>query len=427
MDTCFTDPSLCPVVQRKFVKVNASADVPFVFLTIIGWDSVTIFADAVSEAASLDIVMIIDRSESMAFDASCTDSDDDDGDGVDDDCGATQNGATADDHYRDPNECNVDSLGLDGGDGTPGECHPFEEVKVAAKTFVQSLYYPFDRVSLVTYDLQHGIQFPLQSQPDANNIVAAINALTVAPAPQPTVWPCTWSAPGDDPSGCTSTSIGGGLLRAAQALTNPVGGPNAVRDEAVWVAILLSDGAANASDTDPLNPANLNVHCPNSTWWPQPFCRDPSAATRHSLINAPKFNPDNNYDPNDYDADDFARDMADLVGCPADDPWPGPDALWCRDSIEFAAGDGGLNALIFSIGLGDAVLNNPFGDPRAGEKMLRYAAAAGDDGDPETDLCAQLGTPPGQDCGNYFFAPSGNDLVRIFEEIASRIFTRITQ
>jgi hypothetical protein len=37
-----------------------------------------------------------------------------------------------------------------------------------------------------------------------------------------------------------------------------------------------------------------------------------------------------------------------------------------------------------------------------------------------------VGVPSGVQCGNYYFAPSGNDLLRIFLEIAGRIFTRIS-
>jgi hypothetical protein len=62
--------------------------------------------------------------------------------------------------------------------------------------------------------------------------------------------------------------------------------------------------------------------------------------------------------------------------------------------------------------------------PNTGELFLRYVAAIGDDGDPNTDLCA--GVPSGFQCGNYYFAPGGNDLLRIFLEIAGRIFTRLT-
>jgi hypothetical protein len=63
-----------------------------------------------------------------------------------------------------------------------------------------------------------------------------------------------------------------------------------------------------------------------------------------------------------------------------------------------------------------------------GEKLLRYIAGVGDDGDPDTpaayDPC--LGVATGNSCGNYYFSEEGSDLMPIFEAIASRIFTRIT-
>lgn len=434
VETCETTPSLCPGPARKFVQVTGSADVPFVFLPIIGWNNVTITADAVSEAASLDVVVVLDTSESMAFDASCHDGDDDDGDGVADDCPATggQVGGTPDDFYRDPFECNNDTLGLDTGDGIPGECHPFEEVKAAAISFVQSLYYPYDRVAVVRFALDTVLSYPLQNDMDSAAVENAIKALQVSDKPVPGIYPCTWTSAGDDPSGCTSTSIGGGLQAAAAAFTQPLGGPNDIRDEALWVTILLSDGAANASITDPNDATNLNAYCPPSTWpqlipWEKPACRDEDAATRHSLIPGAKFNPNNTYDDTNYDADDFARDMADLVGCPGDDPAAGS---WCWDTLDYPNDKGGQNALIFTIGLGDQVINTAYGDPDAGERLLRYAANVGYDGEPnpnttEPDPC--LGEPVGSSCGNYFFAPTGNQLIQIFEQIASKIFTRLIQ
>ncbi len=57
------------------------------------------------------------------------------------------------------------------------------------------------------------------------------------------------------------------------------------------------------------------------------------------------------------------------------------------------------------------------------EKLLRYIAAIGDDGDPSTDPCAS--TSPGNSCGNYYYSPTGTGLIQVFEAIASRIFTRI--
>ena len=84
---------------------------------------------------------------------------------------------------------------------------------------------------------------------------------------------------------------------------------------------------------------------------------------------------------------------------------------------------GGNGIVVFTIGLGDQVINNSRGDPSIGEKLLRYMAAGGDDGDLSSDLCAGVST--GQSCGNYYFAPTGNQLIQIFRAIAGRIFTRI--
>ena len=204
------------------------------------------------------------------------------------------------------------------------------------------------------------------------------------------------------------------------------------------MAILLTDGAANASIPNPADPSIVNIYCPPTTWndLPNtPFCRDASATIRHSLLHGSKQNPDNVYDPGQYDADDFARDMADLTGCPADNPW---DKSWCYDSLSYTPNQGGQGALIFTIGLGeDNMLHNPYGDPQAGEKLLRYIANVGDDGEPNPDPSDPkpktifqdpcLNAPVGASCGNYYFSPDSSELTRIFEDIASRIFTRLTQ
>jgi hypothetical protein len=249
---------------------------------------------------------------------------------------------------------------------------------------------------------------------------------------------CDYPHASADPSPCTSTSIGGGLMGAASAFSQPLGGINFIREESLWVVILLTDGAANASVQDPAS-GNVNFHCPPTTWpptspWPPttPACRDSSAQTRHSILAGGKNNPDNSYDPDNYDTDDFAHDMADLVACPTKfDPLDTEFDDWCLDSLNYAAGEGGQHALIFTIGLGPLVTDTNLGDPDAGERLIRYVAGVGADAKPDPgfpgspDDC--VGVPIGQDCGNYFFAPSGAQLIQIFEEIASRIFTRLTQ
>ena len=186
------------------------------------------------------------------------------------------------------------------------------------------------------------------------------------------------------------------------------------REEALWVVVILTDGIANTTDmatgdditdfaTYPLG------FCPNPSDPLLPRCQDKDVTTRHADTNAL------------YDADDYARDMADYLGC-----YPGDTSVTCS-----AAVDDRVGAVVFTIGLGDDVVENynevnglPYG-----VSLLRYVAAVGYDGDPGTDPCSGLyGTLAEwkEWCGNYYFSPEGNELVEIFEDIASRIFTRLT-
>jgi hypothetical protein len=77
----------------------------------------------------------------------------------------------------------------------------------------------------------------------------------------------------------------------------------------------------------------------------------------------------------------------------------------------------GNEIAIYSIGLNV--------DGGVAEQFLRYVAAVGDDGDRVTDPCAS--TTANTSCGQYYYAPGGARLYAIFEDIASRIYTRISQ
>ncbi len=170
VDTCMTDPSLCTdshgtFVARKLVRVRDTATIKLAFLPVIGINSVTISAEATSEAASLDLVLVIDTSESMTQDINKTKIQDIDN--------IPNNIDSPLWPLRDPSICNDDQKSdaiqainastMDPGlkaayiadiqtDGLPGECHPFEEVKKAAVDFVDRLYFPYDRVAVVTFD-----------------------------------------------------------------------------------------------------------------------------------------------------------------------------------------------------------------------------------------------------------------------------------
>ena len=78
-------------------------------------------------------------------------------------------------------------------------------------------------------------------------------------------------------------------------------------------------------------------------------------------------------------------------------------------------GQTGQGAVVFTIGLGDGVLDNtneasslPYGTA-----LLRYIAAVGDDGDPGTDPCDDLWEDQyewQEWCGNYYYSPEGDQL-----------------
>jgi hypothetical protein len=327
-------------------------------------------------------------------------------------------------------------------------------------------------------------------------------------------------------SSCRGTNIGAALRVASNALLDP----QTVRvNGAVWVMVLLGDGAAAASDPvrrantvlpppdpyrnppvagaygafgvcpygtpgDPQGPVrNFNSRYNNFATFPSfPYCSDPAPETRHFC-----FNPNYNYidasgqknfyiELNDpgcdplYDVDDYARDWADYIGANGpNDPEP-----WLPDGPNTRRAANIQLPTIFSIGFG---LKFPGGTNKCvgvvsstrdwedclGEELLRYVADVGDNNrvdvnyqqdvraDTFPDLTLKAGeqwssrsacedaiiggyrTPPdvpvgqyyniinpkpaGASCGNYFNAPDGAQLQRVFDEIASRMFTRISR
>ena len=359
-----------------------------------------------------------------------------------------------------------------------GACFPFDQVKHAAVDFVKHLYWPYDRLAIVTFDQSAQVVQPLTNTLTLADWVNTIKGLQVSDPRDPnqpyTLASCTWTTWGDDPGGCVNTSTGGGLTAAGGQFGLPP-----IRQESVWVVILLTDGAANASEAN-VATGQPNKFCPHSTWsldmnHYEPFCRDADKTSRHTILNPTTwgithtvpYNPSNRYDVTNYDADDFARDAADFVACSAK---LATAAEWCKDSLNYTTGEGGQGALIYSIGLGNLVIANsqgggvscgagcearinpsvPTSGYDAGDYLLRYVANVGYDGNPDPsngpDPCQGVpgvaltnynpATKPSTwipagnlsyNCGNYYFSQTGTGLNAVFQSIASRIFTRLTQ
>jgi Putative Flp pilus-assembly TadE/G-like len=402
-DLCNPDPDGNPIANRKLVKVIASKNVTFGFLRVIGINGTTITAESVGEAAALDLVLVVDTSSSMSY--------------------ATSGGSSTSDAGDDPSVCNLDN-----------SCQPMREVKATAQNFIDTMYFPYDRVAVVPMTSQSngGTRYvsdseitPLNS--DKATVTDAINALKVysprtctgdgttpgscrqysAGVFQRTIceiYEMHSNEPDADPSSCPSSNVGGVLKKAASLLSNPA----TQRSEAFWVVVALMGGPANATDPTLLYP---NGFCPKNTYFPlpdpgagksRPQCRDMFPSVRHAETDTATY-----VNPNDplavpetisvYDADDYAR-------------------YWA-DQLATLTSETGVT--IYTIGLGaqiesrTTVDDGPPAENAAAEDLLRYIAETA--GGPDVNH------------GQYFFAPTSTALADIFELIANNIATRISQ
>ncbi len=220
-----------------------------------------------------------------------------------------------------------------------------------------------------------------------------------------------------------STCYGCGLRVATETLKNDG------RSGAVWVIVFLSDGVVNLSDdhdSNPVIPSQFRYgfcgHNPSNAFWAN-YCIDSntgSSSGRYCIDSnsdeCPPSSPSSVPFPNrivgtttnsgPYSVEDYALDWVDTAAL-----------LFSTNSQE----PRGEDIVVFSIGLGAA---------SGGEALLRYMANVGDDGSRGNDSCRRSdGTEidPLHNCGNYYYAPSGAYLSQIFENIAGRIFTKISR
>jgi hypothetical protein len=472
--------------RRRLVKVVAHSTVPLAFFPVLGIRSFDLTATATSEAASLDIVMLMDVSESMTWD--------------------NVNTATAQslNLMADPAECNNVTPST-----SPTNCDPFHSIQDAAVAFVQDLFpadgsNQYDRVAVIPFDrlahssitgnyndpLHLGVNsdYHLTSVQYRQTIINELNGLRVFDGSGSSATggpltdgsclnasgiltypggnvPCRYYPPnGDgycfsdqtghentplslvvtpdnpvandasfadlscftpDPSGpytslagqhyqraydlmtcpdpqhhpenCGTTNTGGAFLAAGQEFVlNP-----GFRQESLWIVIMLTDGIANHTNSPFYCPVGDGLKCQDTS------VRTFNSGTRHCLTSGDSLYAGNPYlypaciagggvvNTSAYDADDYARDMADF------------DAL-------------GQATLIYTIGFGTALNSQPpNGNPNSsGEQLLNYAADIGDD--------AKIDTPANQLNSDYFYAHTAADLAMIFQTISDRIATRLT-
>jgi hypothetical protein len=418
---CYNAPAeltatLCKDPPRKLVEVKATVQIPTAFMAVLGITSVPVSATAISEAASVDVVLVIDSSESMTY-------------GPDYDHPYAQ-----DDPMRDPSQCNSQpGTGVNSGDF--GSCQPFDQVINAAAAFTDILIPNYDYASVVTFDKEPTVVLPMSAGSDPSVVASTLRSLQVFQGAGayknassntddyrcygPSSGQCSGSlylactadpilgvgsnylgligqgqdpclpahVNPPDPSHYTTTNIGGGLEEAGNQLAWDQ------RQDVLWVVILLTDGVPNAGH----NNDNSIYFCPNDTWSLLPRCNhgDPLPADRISSPTGPYVA--------EYDASDYAYDMADFVGM---------------------AYPKGQNALLYTIGLGpevDKYKQPDYVDPNntdltdfpdsknegLGRIFLNYAAWVGR--------------------GSAFYAAQPSDLDKIFTLIGGNIATRISQ
>jgi hypothetical protein len=400
------DPDLCPTPgepARKLVRIEAKRHVDFGFMRVVGMNGTDIVASSVGEAASIDMVLLIDTSSSMAYETTA---------GGDPDRSDPASGANAGD---DPEACNNDAS---------RRCEPLGRVKDVAVAFVNELFFPYDRVALVSSNEQTlgGFRRPVQVpagvsfmdvQSDVEDAIRSLKVFTPGHCPLAT-GPCLRYEPeykgqtcgpltvGDrNPTSCGASNIGGALTLAGDQFAD-------ARQDSFWAVIALIGGPANAAVL-PDDPPDQGF-CPGSagipTWWwnadppyvagPAGFCRDRDSDSRHHrTIDNSTTPPHYNY-PADYDADDYARDAADYIASPTT----------------------GQNATIFSICMGGFCQHYPSPDPASAENLGKYMAYnAGDSTIPLVTA----------NHGIYRYAEDTTILAQVFDEIAKNIFTRISQ
>ena len=425
--------SLCPAAgedKRKLAWIQATQNSPVYFLSLFGINDIPITTHSVGEAASLDVVIVIDTSESMASETAGYDPAD-----------------------YDPTACNA-----------ANSCQPLRKAKDAAIAMVDKFFDGYDRIAIVTYDVKAIIHDPDLStsvvlEADHTAIKNALTAIQLFDGPSnadilahgnPMLGELNpMDIDGDgvyfetkDMLGSTCTGCG---MRMAGDILKAQG-----RVDSVWIIVFLSDGTTNVSDlpdsayTSASLPLDLNNPVLNGytdgfcggavgarLWTNEPstaytWCNDSNPATRHCgpfHADAGKCPPGATYDINSppYDAEDYARDMTDRAAL----VFP----LYPGDSNEPKSGD---EISIYAIGLGKAAKPPDYD----GEQLLRYMANIGDDNfrnpipddltdDYPADPCD--GAAPQSSCGQYYYAPSGDYLTQIFEKIAGSIFTRISQ
>jgi len=482
--------TICPdtmagEMPRKLAWVQATQESPVYFLRLFGVESIPFTTSSVGEAATVDLVLVFDTSESMASDTDCSDD------------GVCTSGYDA--NNFDPAACNA-----------ADDCYPMRQAKDAAKGLIGNLFSGYDQVAVVQYDYDASVVYTLNS--DMSAATAAISSIGVHndASSQRTAWysktdpiygnmhvinpifpddrdgdgsdvdpactdewigkpgegtpgrdlwdditgaPCdddykldTYDSDGDgdwsdennsqaslninisehnfEGTSLLSTCIGCGIRVGMEQLKQ--GG----RQSSLWVMIFLTDGLANLSDTnrtyDEIPSSFIYGFCgddpsPINSFWSN-LCIDLNTTCT-------AVDPLTGYCTNSYTDETRYCIDTDSDECP-------PDTTHTTTSRPYSVVDYARDMADAAALLESTNADEPLGEDIIvytialkagvnGAPLLRYMANIGEDGSRGNDLCD--GVPANQNCGNYFYAYQGAYLDQIFESIAGRIFTKISR
>lgn len=461
-----------PESPRKLAYIQATQLSPVYFMSLFGIQAVPITLSSVGEAATVDLVIVLDTSESMASDS----------------CEAQPPGDSDPPCTSgfDPNSFNPAAC------NSTNTCYPMRQAKDAAKSLVQRLLPGYDQVAVVTFDYQAHVISNLNT--DMGALAGAIDTIGVhndaptslltwyyqmTPTDPPEyatfnpIFPDDRDGNGsdDDPGlPCTDEVINANGLAGRDLWDDDTGQPcddddildaydwnnnydpdlnpaghddddidnnpgtnsdvsilstcigcgvrQAVellqaggRQASVWVIVLLSDGIPNLSDMP-------STYAGIPGGYRYGFCGSNPPTSYWS-----SFCIDNN--ETRYCLDDDASE------CP-------PDSTHTTTSGPYSVKDYAFDMIDEAGLLVSTNPNEPLGEDivmysialdaaRSGADVLRYMANLGVDGDrdPDTDECD--GVAATENCGNYYYAPTAEYLDRIFESIAANIFTKISR
>jgi hypothetical protein len=140
---------------RKLVWVQATLRAPFYFLTLMGFHGVDLSSFSIAEAAPVDLVLVLDVSESMGLES------------------ADYNSLA--DYNPDLTCTNYVVNSSEDPDSTLA-CKPLWNAKKAASALINNtLYQGYDRVSVITFDSQARVVFDLTS--DLNRRIAVCGVM----------------------------------------------------------------------------------------------------------------------------------------------------------------------------------------------------------------------------------------------------------